>query len=371
MSDFGGVPDPSSLLHTSPEIASAYRRSSVRSGDVVVSIGPSFGKVMIVPPELEGANLTQGTARVAPSRGASPRYLYWALQSRLAVAHWDAAVGGATFRALNLGPLGETPVPVWSLPRQQSIADYLDTETARIDSIVAARSSQAALVEERRVSMLSRLLVPEGAAFLPLRRLAVIQSGLTVDALREVTEDAVTRPYLRVANVQPGRLELDSVTEITVPSGLAERCTLRDGDVLMTEGGDLDKLGRGAIWRGELPGALHQNHIFAVRPLPELLDPEYLGLLTQTALARAYFESTGVKTTNLASTNREKIMSLPIPRLSVLDQRTRVAEARARLDRMTAFQGCLRSQADLLHERRQALVTASVTGQIEIPGVAA
>ena len=126
-----------------------------------------------------------------------------------------------------------------------------------------------------------------------------------------------------------------------------------------------------AIWRGELPGALHQNHIFAVRPLPELLDPEYLGLLTQTAHARAYFESTGVKTTNLASTNREKIMSLPIPRLSVLDQRTRVAEARARLDRMTAFQGCLRSQADLLHERRQALVTASVTGQIEIPGVAA
>ena len=105
--------------------------------------------------------------------------------------------------------------------------------------------------------------------------------------------------------------------------------------------------------------------------MPELLDPEYLGLLTQTAHARAYFESTGVKTTNLASTNREKIMSLPIPRLSVLDQRTRVAEARARLDRMTAFQGCLRSQADLLHERRQALVTASVTGQIEIPGVAA
>jgi hypothetical protein len=219
--------------------------------------------------------------------------------------------------------------------------------------------------------MLSRLLVPDGVVFIPLRRLAVVQSGLIVDALRDIRDDPVTRPYLRVANVQPGRLELESVTEITVPRGLAERCTLRAGDVLMTEGGDLDKLGRGTVWREELPGALHQNHIFAVRPLPAQLDPDYLGLLTQTAHARAYFESTGIRTTNLASTNSEKIMSLPIPRLDLAEQQRLVTEARTRLDQMAAFRGCLRSQARLLLERRQALITAAVTGEIQIPGVAA
>jgi type I restriction enzyme S subunit len=108
-----GVPDISDLQCTSPAIAAVYRRSSVRQGDLIVSIGPSFGKVMIVPSELGGANLTQGTARVAPSSEAVACYVYWALQSRPVVAFWEAAVGGATFRALNVGHLGETPVPMW------------------------------------------------------------------------------------------------------------------------------------------------------------------------------------------------------------------------------------------------------------------
>lgn len=76
------------------------------------------------------------------------------------------------------------------------------------------------------------------------------------------------------------------------------------GDVLMTEGGDLDKLGRGTVWRGEIEECLHQNHVFAVRPVKERLDSRYLSLLTRSSLARRYFEGTGVKTTNLASTSQ-------------------------------------------------------------------
>src|ERR1019366_5284521 len=75
----------------------------------------------------------------------------------------------------------------------------------------------------------------------------------------------VSLPYLRVANVQDGYLSLIEIKTIDVEKKDAERYRLQDGDVLLTEGGDFDKLGRGAVWRGEIPYCLHQNHIFSVR----------------------------------------------------------------------------------------------------------
>ncbi len=99
--------------------------------------------------------------------------------------------------------------------------------------------------------------------------------------LGQKDETSVTRPYLRVANVQAGRLNLDAVYEITVPRAMAAGSTLRKGDVLMTEGGDLDKLGRGTVWGGEIAECLHQNHVFALRVSTDRLLPAFLALFTQ------------------------------------------------------------------------------------------
>ncbi len=90
--------------------------------------------------------------------------------------------------------------------------------------------------------------------------LATIQSGITVDANRDHGSESVALPYLRVANVQDGHLDLGTITEIRVPRAVARSAMLRRGDVLMTEGGDLDKLGRGTVWNGEIENCLHQNH---------------------------------------------------------------------------------------------------------------
>ncbi len=85
--------------------------------------------------------------------------------------------------------------------------------------------------------------------FVRLGYLATIQSGITVDGGRDAGTDAVTLPYLRVANVQDGHVDLESIAEITAPRAATRSSTLRRGDVLMTEGGDLDKLGRGTVWQ--------------------------------------------------------------------------------------------------------------------------
>ena len=88
----------------------------------------------------------------------------------------------------------------------------------------------------------------------------------------------VNLPYLRVANVQDGYLDLSSMKNIVVPKSDIKRYLLREGDVLICEGGDFDKVGRGCIWRGEIPDCLHQNHIFCLRADQSLLLPEFLTL---------------------------------------------------------------------------------------------
>jgi type I restriction enzyme S subunit len=98
-----------------------------------------------------------------------------------------------------------------------------------------------------------------------LKELAQIASGVT-KGRRFNGAETVFAPYLRVANVQAGRLDLSEIKEVEVLSGDVEKYRLHPGDVLMTEGGDRDKLGRGTIWRGEVDNCIHQNHIFRVRP---------------------------------------------------------------------------------------------------------
>ena len=168
MTDRDGVVDERRLRRTTPDIANSYRRSTVRRGDVVVSIGPSYGKVMIVPASLEGANLTQGTARLAPAPFIQPRYLYWLLQTPRVRSWWSAAVGGSTFAALNLGPLSETPMPKpLALDEQWSVTQRLDTEVAAMNAIVnsstvtggpGALDRLAKLLDERRLAVLASAL---------------------------------------------------------------------------------------------------------------------------------------------------------------------------------------------------------------------
>jgi type I restriction enzyme, S subunit len=253
------------------------------------------------------------------------------------------------------------------LDEQRRISDFLDAETARIDQLQAARARQLATLEEFVASRISAMVPSKTEApFVRLGYLTVIQSGVTVDSNRDSGADSVTLPYLRVANVQNGHVDLESVTEITVPRSVAQASTLRDGDVLMTEGGDLDKLGRGTVWHDEITNCLHQNHVFAVRPDQRKVAPEYLALITRTSYARAYFESTGTKTTNLASTNSSKIRDFKLPLIDIAAQTRVVSEIDGSLKNITKVQVALIQQRAILAERRQALITAAVTGQIDV-----
>src|SRR5207237_8129017 len=107
-------------------------------------------------------------------------------------------------------------------------------------------------------------------------------------------------PYLRGANIQDGHLDLTEMKTIPIRRSEIERYRLHDEDVVLTEGGDFDKLGRGFIWRGQIDLCVHQNHIFSVRTDRIRLLPEFFTYQAQSPYAKAYFLQVAHTTSNLA-----------------------------------------------------------------------
>ena len=105
---------------------------------------------------------------------------------------------------------------------------------------------------------------PKGWEEFVLKDIADIRSGVTKGKKID-PNTALTLPYMRVANVQDGYLDLSTIQTIEVSPRDAEKCRLDAGDILLTEGGDPDKLGRGHVWNNEIENCIHQNHIFSVR----------------------------------------------------------------------------------------------------------
>ncbi len=120
------------MLLTSPEIARKFERSSVRAGDIVYALRGMIGHVHIVPSELNGANLTQGTARISPSENINTNYLLWAMRSPYVALQNDLEAKGSTFKEVTLASLRQIHIAVPSGREQQCISSSLSSIESRI-----------------------------------------------------------------------------------------------------------------------------------------------------------------------------------------------------------------------------------------------
>jgi len=156
-------------------------------------------------------------------------------------------------------------------------------------------------------------------------------------------------PYLRVANVQAGYVDLSVIKTIEIPIDELETYQLKFGDILLTEGGDWDKLGRSAVWQDQIQPCIHQNHIFRARSLTNLLNPYWISLFTNSPIGRAYFQDCSKKTTNLASINMRQLRHCPLP-IPPAHEQTRIL---SRVDELMA----LCDQLDTAIETRRTTTT--------------
>jgi type I restriction enzyme S subunit len=201
---------------------------------------------------------------------------------------------------------------------------------------------------------------PAGWNWTHLDQVLAISGGVTLG--RKLSgRSTTTAPYLRVANVQRGRLDLTEVKKVEVPSDEIEKYRLERGDLLITEGGDWDKVGRTAVWADELPLCLHQNHVFRGRRCSEELDLRWVELYLNSPTARDYFAGASKQTTNLASINMTQLRSCAFAVPPLAEQGrivAKVTELLALCDLLKARIAAARAKHTQLAE---ALVAQAVT----------
>ena len=193
--------------------------------------------------------------------------------------------------------------------------------------------------------------------------IALVSGGVTLG--RKLGEKkTVTLPYLRVANVKRGEIDLTTIKEVSIGENEIERYALCENDLLMTEGGDWDKVGRAAIWRSEIPVCLHQNHVFRARMRSIEILPFWFERYFNSPIGRSYFESASKQTTNLASINMRQVRSCPIPFPPLAEQRrivAKVGQLMALVDALETQLAAFRATAKNLLEALVAELTSNCT----------
>lgn len=240
-----------------------------------------------------------------------PEYLYWAFRSSEPTFALEKQ--GSTHQTIYMPVVERFHVLLPPPSEQELIAEVLD----RAESL---RGKRRAAIEQ--LDMLTQAVFhemfgdpvtnskgwPDAAR---LGDVAEIVSGVTKG--RKVNGQG-TRPvpYLAVVNVQDRALDLSVVKTIEATEAEIGRYRLQRGDLLLTEGGDADKLGRGTIWASELPECIHQNHIFRVRLLSDALHPVFLNWLLASQRGKAYFLKSAKQTTGIASINMTQLRGFPL-----------------------------------------------------------
>ena len=238
--------------------------------------------------------------------------------------NYKGYVSGTTRLKLTQSSMKKLPVKVAPLPEQHRIVAKIEELFSSLDKGTENLKTAQAQLKTYRQAVLKWAFegkltnenlkdgeLPGGWKTYYLKDICKIAGGVTKG--RDFKGKQTTYlPYLRVANVQDGYLNLNEIKTIeALPTDL-DKYRLRYGDILYTEGGDKDKLGRGTIWRDEIKNCIHQNHIFRARIISNDYDPKYIALFSQTKTAKDYFYNNGKQTTNLASINLTILSSLPV-----------------------------------------------------------
>jgi type I restriction enzyme, S subunit len=352
-------------------------RAEFRATDGVVlsAIGANCGRCFLAQGDWTTLANTQA---ILPSAHLDARYLFHRANRE---DYWPRSGSAQPF--IKPSSIGKCWLLLPPFPEQGRIAEILDTldEAIRMtDQVIAKlRLMKQGLLHD----MLTRGLdengelrdpkrhpeqfndsplgrIPRSWEVRPLVDIAEIRSGIAINANRIVARPEMVH-YLRVANVQDGFLDLTEMSKIRVSRDDIGRYEVLPGDVLMNEGGDLDKLGRGSIWLGQFKPCVHQNHVFVVRSNPGLL-PEFLSAWTGSSHARRYFMVAGKQTTNLASINKTALGQLPVSVPHITEQQAVVEVITRSSIRLESEQ----AESEKLRALKYGLMEDLLTGRVRI-----
>jgi type I restriction enzyme S subunit len=289
--------------------------AQLRTGDIVFArTGATTGKSFLIRECPTDAVFASYLIRVRLGVNADPRFVSHFFQTGNYWAQITKNARGAAQPGVNATTLKNIEIPLPPLDEQHRIAGILD----KADRARAKRHTAIAFVDTLAESIFLEMFGdpvanskrwPDSTT---LGEVAEIVSGVTKG---RSLEGRATRlvPYLAVVNVQDRKLNLSVVKTIDATQDEIDRYRLLPDDLLLTEGGDPDKLGRGTLWKGEIPECIHQNHIFRVRVISTaVLHPLFLSWLVGSKRGKRYFLRSAKQTTGIASINMTQLRAFPL-----------------------------------------------------------
>lgn len=291
-----------------------FNRASLKQADLIITTSGDCGKVAYVdnvPLPSIASNFVK-IIRVDESLIHS-KFLYYFLISKEFLCQLPSFIRGTTMPNLLLPiMMDKVLVPTPPINEQIRISGILDKICDIYELANQVDNYKNVLSESIFVDIFGDpVLNPLKWNVVRLETVADIRSGVT-KGRKFNGKTTVFSPYLRVANVQDGYFDLSEIKEVEVLPSDIQKFMLHQGDVLMTEGGDFDKLGRGSVWNCQIENCIHQNHIFRVRPNTDKILPEFLNAVTGSQRGKRYFLSSSKQTTGIASINKTQLSAFPM-----------------------------------------------------------
>ncbi len=204
--------------------------------------------------------------------------------------------------------------------------------------------------------------LPENWLWVSVEQAGDVSGGLTKNSKRDKLK--VRLPYLRVANVYAGKLELDVIKDIGVEREEIQRILLSKGDLLIVEGnGSLDQIGRVALWNGSIDPCLHQNHLIKVRFDPIRIG-EYVIYWLLSRGGRDFITRAASSTSGLHTLSLSKVASLPMPLPPLVEQEQITAEVERRFSVADEIEATLDAELKRAERLRQSILKRAFEGKL-------
>lgn len=338
-------------------------------GDVLLNItGASLGRVTHFPQGLGEANVNQHVCIIRPTDALDSRYLSYVLSARTSQGQIFSMQVGGNRDGLNFEQVGDLEIPAPGIEEQRRIAAFLDAETTRISKLATLQREALELLAERelaiRDSLVNRLVEKFGE--IPLRRFVTrIDQGASPQC-ESFPREGAEWGVLKLSSIKRGQFNAEENKRL--PSGvdpLAEY-EIKPGDLLVTRANTPQLVGDVAVVHGKVQGLLLPDLIYRVALEPGI-DSEYLAQVALSGRIRTLIESTARGSSqSMVKLRGQDIREWPIPAANSMQQESLVREVERRTSATKKAESAIRCQLDLLVERRQALITAAVTGQLDV-----
>jgi type I restriction enzyme S subunit len=357
----------------SDEVWERDPRIQLSPGDLLVTKDGTIGKIAVVAQPPGRATLNSGVFRVTPRKPLlDPRFAFWVLCSRLFTDFIDLLSSGSTINHLYQADFVNFALPFAPLNEQRAVADYLDHETARIDSLIEKKQRMVALLEARTWIAFGDRVAESQSPVVPVRRtLMSLIDGPFGSAFSSSDYSATGAIVVRLGNIGFSRYRAADQARIPMTMFHTFRhYQVKQGDLLIAGlGDDRNHAGRACV-APDLGPAIVKGKCFRGRVDRTRANAEFLALLLSSPMGAQMMNVSGRGSTR-SMINLEIVKNTAIPLPKVEDQARIVMETRAQQARTMQATDVLAQQINLLRERRQALITAAVTGELDVAAAAA